>query len=374
MATTPQPRVAIVHDWLTDLGGAERVVLALHEAFPDAPIYTSVYQPSPLLQTHYRGLDIRTTWLQKLPKVLRRFHTFFPVLRVWAFRSLDLSEYDIIISSSSAESKQVRKTRPGQVHICYCHTPVRYYWDQYDQYRKNPGYGPYLNWLIRLLMPLLVPSMKKYDHQAAQAVDVFIANSSAVQQRIKTYYQKSSTIIHPPVDTQRFATTKQAARSGFLAGGRQVPYKRYDLAIQACNALQLPLTIYGGGNQHEYLRSIAGPTITFLKNPSDDEVTHLFATSKAFIFSAHEDFGIVQVEALAAGTPVIAYSQGGTRDIVTDGVDGVFFDDQTPESLQEALKRFDTLKFDAATLQRHAKRFAQGLFVSKIRRVVKTRF
>jgi glycosyltransferase involved in cell wall biosynthesis len=364
------PRIAIICDWLTDMGGAERVVLSIKKAFPDSVIFTSVYEPSPLLSEHFNRLDVRTTWLQKFPKFLRRFHTFFPVLRVWAFRGLDLSEFDIIISSSSAESKQVRKTRSDQVHICYCHTPVRYYWDQYEVYKKNPGYGKYLNWLIRLLMPLIIPKMKKLDYEAAQNVDVFIANSSAVRDRIKRYYNKNSTVINPPVDISRFNNDNQE-RFGYLAGGRQVGYKRYDLAIKACNRLKLPLTVYGGGNQHEYLKSIAGPTISFSHNPSDDEVTRLFTGSQAFIFSALEDFGIVQVEALASGTPVIAYAEGGTRDIVTDNVTGIFFDKQDEDSLIKALEKFQKTTFDRNTLTRHARRFAESMFIDKLRKIVK---
>jgi hypothetical protein len=190
----PAPKVVIITDWLTNMGGAERVVMAAHEAFPDAPIYTSTYTPETMPE--FNGLDIRTTWLQKLPKPLRKLHKFFPMLRVRAFRELDLSEFDIILSFSSAEAKQVRKTRPGQVHICYCHTPIRYYWSHYDEYKKDPGFGR-LNWLVRLSMPLLVPSLKKADFRAAQNVDVFIANSSEVQTRIKKYYKRPSTVIHP---------------------------------------------------------------------------------------------------------------------------------------------------------------------------------
>lgn len=363
--------VAIVADWMTDLGGAERVVLALHEAFPDAPIYTSVYEPSPNLAAITNGLDIRTTWLQRFPRWLRRLQRWFPVLRVWAFRSLDLSDYGIIISSSSAESKQVRKTRTGQVHICYCHTPVRYYWDQYEQYRQNPGYGPF-NWLIRLLMPLFVPPLKRADYAAAQAVDVFIANSSAVAQRIKQYYDRDSTILNPPVQFERFASAAQPKkRRGFLAGGRQVPYKRYDLAIQVCSRLGLPLTVYGGGPEHERLKAMAGPTISFAHNPTDGAVTELFASAEAYLFCAEEDFGIVQVEALAAGTPVIAYARGGSRDIITRPSLGVLFDSQTPEALEAAITTFQARSFDRVHLQSAAQRFATEEFIAALQHLVR---
>ncbi|HYG84406.1 MAG TPA: glycosyltransferase [Verrucomicrobiae bacterium] len=362
-----KPKIAIVHDWLTTMGGAEKTVLALHEAFPDAPIYTSVYTPSTM--PAYKGLDIRTTWLQKLPSWLTKVHKFFPVLRVWAFRSLDLSAFDIIIVSSSAESKQIKK-HPGQTVICYCHTPIRYYWSHYHEYKRNPGFGK-LNWLIRLLMPLLVPPLKKADYKAAQNMDIMIANSSEVQSRIKKYYQRTATVVHPPVEVDRF--TNQALnknRHGFVIVGRQVLYKRVDLAVAACTELALPLTVYGNGSEHERLKKIAGPTITFITNASDKEVAAGLGKAEAFIFPAEEDFGIVQVEALAAGTPVIGFNKGGTTEIVEDGVSGVLFNEQTVESLKQAIARFQTMEFLPATLHRKAKRFHKTLFISKMQKIV----
>lgn len=366
-----QPKIAIVTDWITDMGGVARVDIALHEAFPDAPIYTSVYEPDALAREHFDGLDIRTTWLQKLPKSLRKLQRLFPMLRVKAFRDLDLSEFDIIISSSSAESKQVRKTRPGQVHICYCHTPIRYYWSHYDEYRKDPGLGK-LNFLVRLAMPILVPPLKRADYRAAQEVDVFIANSSEVQKRIKQYYGKSSTVVHPPVDVDRFTKYSQplSKRHGYLAHGRQVPYKRVDLAVEACTELGLPLTVSGNGPEHENLIAKAGETVKFVSNLSDQEVAELFGSVKGFIFPAQEDFGIVQVEALAAGTPVIAYAHGGSEDIIKPGEGGITFRKQNAVSLEGALKEAEQTAFQPATLQRIAKRFHKTLFISKIQKIV----
>jgi glycosyltransferase involved in cell wall biosynthesis len=370
--TKIMPKIAIVHDWLTDMGGAERVVLAMHEAFPDAPIYTSVYDPDPLLATHFQGIDVRTTWLQKLPGPLRKLHKFFPILRVKAFCDLDLSEFDIILSSSSAESKQVRKTRDGQVHICYCHTPIRYYWSHYDDYRRNPQFGA-LSWLVRLTMPLLVPPLKKADYEAAQNIDVFIANSSEVQKRIKQYYKKPSTVVHPPVDIERFTNASQplTKRRGYLAHGRQVPYKRIDLAVEACTELGLPLTVSGNGPEHENLVVKAGETVKFVSGLSDQEVAELFGSVKGFIFPAEEDFGIVQVEALAAGTPVIAYAHGGSEDIVKPGEGGITFRTQNAMSLMGALKEAEKSEFKPANLQRIAKRFHKTLFISKLQKIVR---
>ena len=368
---TNSPKIAIVTDWITDMGGVTRVDIALHEAFPDAPIYTSVYEPDVLAKQFFDGLDIRTTWLQKLPKPLRKLQRLFPMLRVKAFRDLDLSEFDIIISSSSAESKQVRKTRPGQVHICYCHTPIRYYWSHYKEYKKDPGLGK-LNWAAKLAMPILVPSLKRADYKAAQAVDVFIANSTEVQKRIMKYYGRHSTVVHPPVDTDRFTKVSKpvSERKYYLAHGRQVPYKKIDLAVAACTALNLPLIVSGKGPEHENLKKMAGPTVKFRHGPIDKEVGELFGGAKAYIFAAEEDFGIVQAEALAAGTPVIAYAGGGSQDIIRDGEGGITFKKQDRQSVQDAILKLEKQTFKPTNLQRIAKRFHKTLFISKIRKIV----
>lgn len=369
MANNP-PKIAIVADWLTNMAGAENVVLALHEAFPSAPIYTSTYAPE--MMPAFKDIDVRTTSLQNLPKPLRKLHKFFPMLRVKAFQDLDLSEFDIIISSSSAESKQVRKTRDDQIHICYCHTPIRYYWSHYEEYKKDPGFGN-LNWLVRLAMPIMVPALRKADYDAAQNVDVFIANSSEVQKRIKTYYNRPSTIIHPPVDVDRFTPARERGEY-YVALGRQVPYKRVDLAVAAATKLNLPLKVYGNGSEHQRLMEMAGPTVTFYSerfgNASDDEVTKALNSAKGYIFPAEEDFGIVQVEALAAGAPVIAYGKGGTLDIVQDGESGVLFHKQTVDAVADAINKAEKITFLPGTLRRKAKRFDKGLFLTKIRKVV----
>lgn len=364
------PRVAIVADWLTNMGGAEKVVLALHEAFPDAPIYTSTFVPEKMPE--FADLDIRTTNLQNLPGPLKKMHKFFPMQRVRAFRELDLSEFDIIISSSSAEAKQVRKTRDNQIHICYCHTPIRYYWSHYAEYRRDPGFGK-LNWLIRLAMPVFVPPLKKADYEAAQNVDVFIANSTEVQRRIKKYYGRLSTVVHPPVDVSRFTPARERGEY-YVALGRQVPYKRIDLAVSAATELNIPLRVYGDGSEHDRLVAMAGPTVEFhtdrTGDASDAAVTDALNNAKGFIFPSEEDFGIVAVEALAAGTPVIALGRGGSRDIVEDGVSGVIFNDQTTESVVNAIKVAESQTFLPGTLRRKAKRFEKSLFITKIHKIV----
>lgn len=365
-----QPRIAIVCDFLTSMGGAENVVLAMHEAFPEAPIYTALYDPSKV--PAFDKLDVRTSRLQNLPAWLRKSYKLFPTLAVRAMRRLDLDDYDIILTSTYLHGHQVTKTRRNQVVIAYCHTPPRYYWSHYDEYRRNPGFGK-LNPLIRLLMPLLVPKQRKLDLEAAKQVDVYIANSTETQKRITQYYNRSSTVVHPPVDTRRFTPSRERGNH-YVTSGRQLPYKHHDLAVAACSRLNLPLIVFGKGPMHDQLVKMAGPTIEFRTDrhgdASDKELEKALNTAKGFIFPAEEDFGIVTVEALAAGTPVIGYDKGGTTDIVTDDQTGVLFDDQTVDDVASAIRKAETIKFFPSKLARTAKRFDKGLFVTKLQKIV----
>ena len=362
------PKIALVTDWLTNMVGAEPLLLEIHKLFPKAPIYTSVYDAKNM--PAFKHIDVRTTDLQtKLPKSLRYKHVLWPTLRAKAFRKLDLSEFDIIISTSSAEAKAVRKTRPGQIHIAYIHTPIRYYWSHYEEFKKEFKFGKFTPF-IRPLIPVLVKQQRKLDLESIEGIDVFIANSTITQERIKQYYGKPSTIIHPPVDVDRFTPAPKGERSGYVLWGRHVPYKRFDLAIEACNQLGVKLTIIGSGPDTERLKKLAGPTITFTGRISDEELVKRAQSAKAFLFPNEEDFGISAAEALAAGTPVIAYAKGGALDIVQDGETGVLFKHQTVASLIAAMKKADTIDFLPATLHRKAKRFDKGLFATKIRKIV----
>jgi len=365
---TRPPKIALVTDWLTNMGGAEPLLLEIHKLFPKAPIYTSVYDAKNM--PAFKHIDVRTTDLQTtLPKSLRYKHVLWPTLRAKAFRRLDLSEFDIIISTSSAEAKAVHKTRPGQIHIAYIHTPIRYYWSHYEEFRKEFKFGK-LTPFIRPFIPLLVKQQRKLDLESIEGIDVFIANSTVTQERIKQYYGKASTVIHPPVDVDRFTPTPKGDRSGYVLWGRHVPYKRFDLAIEACNQLGAQLTIIGSGPDTERLKKLAGPTITFTGRISDEELVKRAQSAKAFLFPNEEDFGISAAEALAAGTPVIAYAKGGALDIVQDGETGVLFKDQTVDSLISAIKKADKIDFLPATLHRKAKRFDKGLFATKIQKIV----
>jgi glycosyltransferase involved in cell wall biosynthesis len=362
------PKIVLVTDWLTNMGGAEPLLLEIHKLFPKAPIYTSVYDAENM--PAFKHIDVRITELQtKLPKSLRYKHVLWPTLRAKAFRKLDLSEFDIIISTSSAEAKAVRKTRPGQIHIAYIHTPIRYYYSHYEEFRKEFKFGK-LTPFIRPLIPALVKQQRKLDLESINGIDVFIANSTVTQERIKQYYGKPSTIIHPPVDVDRFTPPPKGERSGYVLWGRHVPYKRFDLAIEACNQLGAQLTIIGSGPDTERLKKLAGPTITFTGRISDEALVKQAQSAKAFLFPNEEDFGISAAEALAAGTPVIAYAKGGALDIVQDGETGVLFKHQTVASLIAAMQKADTISFLPATLHRKAKRFDKGLFATKIQKVV----
>ena len=362
------PRIAIVCDWLTTMGGAENVVLELHRLFPDAPIYTSVYDQARM--SAFADADVRTTWMQKLlPASLRYRQALWPVLRAYAFRSLDLSSYDLIISSASAEAKAVRK-RSDAVHICYCHTPIRYYYSHYNEFRREFDFGP-LTFLLRPFIPLFVKWMRRKDLASIKGVDVFIANSNETKARIKRYYQRDSAVVFPPVATKKFAlSNKLPRRSGFIVWGRQVPYKRFDLAILACNQLKLPLTIVGEGPDTARLKSLAGPTVTFTGRISDPELVRLAHASKAFFFPGEEDFGMAAAEALSAGLPVIAYKSGGSLDIIEEGVNGVFFDKKSLASIVDAIKRCNETAFSEHAILASAEKFSEARFDAALRNVV----
>jgi len=353
-------KVAIVCDWLTGTGGAERVVLELHKLFPEAPIYTSQYDHS--LDTWYgdtwfADADVRTTWLQKLPKKLKKF---LPVLRAYTFSRLDLSAYDVVIISSGAEAKAV-KTGPNTTSVLYCHAPTHYYWSRYDAYLRHPGFGLF-DPLAQLGLLSLVRPLRRWDYKAAQKPDFVIANSNHTQSEIKKYYGRDSVVVFPPVDTNRFQPSPSAAttkddRYGFVVAGRQTPYKRIDLAVEACSNLNLPLTVVGNGPEHNNLTALAGQSVRFLPKVTDTEMARHFQKAACFIFPGIDDFGIVAVEAMSAGTPVIAYKAGGALDYVKPGVTGEFFEEQTVGSLMAALKSYNSENYDNSLVKAEAERY-----------------
>lgn len=363
-------RVAIICDWLLDIGGAERVVLELHKMFPNAPIYTSQYDPSKL--DWFADADVRTTWLQKLPKRLKKF---LPVLRTWAFSHLKLDGFDLIISATGAEAKGI-KTSPYTTHICYCFAPTHYYWSRYNQYMKEPGFGVF-NWLARIGLRVLVGPMRRWDRRAAQRPDYMIGISTHIQKEIKRYYRRDAAIIHPPVDTDRFshlpsALSTRQKRFGFIIAGRQTAYKRFDLAVSACTELNLPLTVIGTGPEHKKLQKLAGPSVAFLTDVSDKAMPRFFQTAEAFIFPGLDDFGIVPLEAMAAGTPVIAYKAGGALDYIIPGQTGEFFEKQTVRSMEDVLTKFNSGKYQTIDILKQARSFDSQAFRRKILTFIKT--
>jgi glycosyltransferase involved in cell wall biosynthesis len=348
----PPRKVAIVNDWLIG-GGAERVVFELHKLYPDAPIYTSYCS-----REWRQRLDgkVVTGFLQHWP--FSSLRKFLVVLRIWWFTHLDFSGYDLVISvSGNGEAKGIRVPE-GTTHVCYCHTPTHYYWRHYNQYLQHPGFGVF-NPLARLGLRLLVDPLRRWDLRAAKRPDYFIANSTHIQSDIKKYYKRDSIVIHPPIDIPRFNPDVPASdRFGFITVGRQTPYKRPDIIVEACTKLQLPLTVIGSGPEHERLRHIAGPTVTFMPNPNDAVVAEHLSTAKAFLFAAYEDFGVTPVEAMAAGTPVIAYKAGGALDYVVDGKTGTFFEPQTTAALMDALKHFNPSDYHSKEIAAFAEQFS----------------
>ena len=360
-------KVALVHDYLNQMGGAERVVMAFHEIFPDAPIYTSIYDPQ-RVDPAFQKMDVRTSFMQKIPMVTKHHQPFLP-LYPFAMEQLDLRGYDLVLSSSSAFGKGVL-TRPETLHICYCHTPMRWCWN-YDEYVEREHLGR----VSRSILPFLITGLRIWDQSTAMRVDDFIANSPVVAERIKKYYRRDAVVIPPPVEADRFLFDPATQPEDyFLILGRLVPYKRIDLAIEACNALQLPLVIIGGGRDLERLQRMAGPTIRFLGRLSDEEVLHYYAHCRAFLFPGEEDFGIAPLEAQASGRPVIAYGAGGALASVIDGVTGLFFHEQTVESLISTLASFETSRFDPEVIRNHALEFDKPRFKRRIQQFIDTKF
>jgi glycosyltransferase involved in cell wall biosynthesis len=350
-----QPRVAIACSWLNQYGGAERVLETLHEMYPDAPIYTSMYEPR-AMPDFYRTWDIRTSFLQRLP-LSRSRHQLFLSLYPLAFEQFDLGEYDVVINNSSAFSYGVI-TRPETHHVCYCLTPARFLWNYHDYARReNLGRG------ARLALAPLLTSLRQWDVQAARRVDSFIAISKLVEARIAKYYGRRSEIIYPSIDTNRFAPDADGqADDYFLVVSRLVPYKRIDLAIKACNKLGLPLKIVGGGRDREALQRLAGPTVEFLGRVSDAEIKRLYSRCRAFIFAGEEDFGLTPLEAQASGRPVVAYGAGGALETIVDGQTGLFFDEPTVDSLAEVLASFPRSGWDGRAIRANAERFDNSVF------------
>lgn len=384
-------KIALVCDWLTTTGGAEKVLLELHQMFPEAPIYTSQYNPKKI--NWFQDAEVHTGWLQIFPACLRKI--LGPLRQIY-FHFLDLSDYDLVISVTGAEAKSVKtkkgpsksvlsshystdsaksqefsasnpkKSSPGAYHLCYCHVPTQYYWQFYDKYVENPGFG-FFNSLVRFCFKLLVRPLRKADLKAAREVDQFVTISNYAASEIKKYYHREATVIAPPVEIEKFKLPQKSdssKRQGFIISCRQVTWKRVDLAIQACIACQVDLAVIGDGSEHHNLVKLANnsPYIHFYTWLDSEKLAQHLQKASGYIFPSMEPFGIAAVEALAAGCPVIAYRGGGSQDFVKSGENGIFFDQQTEKSIAKALKDFQKYHFNSKTVAKSAEKFSKSRF------------
>ena len=358
-------RVAIVHYWLVGMRGGEKVLEELCLLYPQADIFTHVFDPARTSEVIKRH-RIKTTYISRLPFARKLYQKYLPLMPS-ALEEIDLTSYDLVISSESGPAKGVI-VHPNAVHICYCHSPMRYLWDQYHTYRGNAG------WITRLFMSLTMPMLRAWDVASSAHVDRFIANSTFVSRRIAKVYRRDSTVISPPVDLSAFSIAPNPTRDFYLAAGQLVPYKRVDLAVEACTRLGRRLVIVGTGSDMSRLKALAGPTIEFRGWASDEELQSLYANCRALLFPGEEDFGIVPLEAMASGRPVIAYASGGAIDTVIDGQNGIFFKHQTADELLDAMQRFEDREadFDPQAIRRYAQKFDRDVFRKRLKTYIDT--
>lgn len=360
-----EAKIAIVADWLTDPGGAEKVVLAMHRMFPEAPIYTSIYNKANLPQ--FEDADVRTSFLQKA-LFAKKHHQWYLKWMPMAFEQFDLSEYDIVLSSCHSCAKGVI-TKPSTMHVSYCHTPMRYVWDDCHRYVKDYPWPR----IVKKVAPYILSKIRLWDRLAADRVDHFISNSDYIGERIKKYYKSDSKTIYPIVETDDFYMSAET-EPFYLAVGRLIPYKKFDLIVEAFNHLGLPLKIVGRGPEMKRLKKAARSNIEFLDYVSDEELRQLYSTCKAFVFPQIEDFGIAPVEAMASGRPVVAYAEGGALETVKDGVSGVFFKTQNAEALIRAVMKADKKKWNSKKIVDSVADFGRKRFEKELEGFIKRKW
>lgn len=354
-------RVALLHDYLNQAGGAERVLLALSKLYPEAPIFTLVHDAKHL--NGFEDKNIKTSFLQKMPFAKSHIRWYLPLMPT-AVEELNLSDYDVVISSSSALIKGAI-THPQTLHICYCHTPTRYLWSETHSYSKEIKEGR----LVKHILPFVLNKLRTWDQLASQRVDHFIANSNFVKERIKNYYHRDSDVIYPPVDTENFYISKDLG-DYYLVVGRLKPYKKVDLVVKAFNKLNIPLKIIGTGEEEAKLRKMAKSNIEFLGHLPEEKKREYYSKCLAFINPQEEDWGITPVEAMASGRPVIAYQAGGVLETVKDGVTGKFFDEQSWEALIDTILKFKPYEYDPQVIKQHADQFNTRHFYDKMKNFV----
>ncbi|WP_413988216.1 glycosyltransferase [Labrys okinawensis] len=358
-------RIAIVHYWFVGMRGGEKVIEALCELYPQADIFTHVYRPdvvSPTIRKH----KVTTSFINALPAAHKLYKNYLPFMPL-ALENLDLRGYDLVISSESGPTKGIVPPADA-THICYCHSPMRYVWNMFHDYRERSGF------LTRLLMPPIAHYIRNWDAASASRVDHFVANSKTVSRRIQSYYRRDSDVIFPPVNTTDFRAV-DAAELGdyYLMVGELVSYKRPDLAVEAFNRTGKKLIIIGGGEMLPKIRAMAGPTVTVLGPQPFSALRHHYARCRALVFPGEEDFGIVPVEAMASGRPVIAYGRGGATETVVAGKTGVFFETQSVEAIIEAIERLESMDIDPAIITAHAQTFGKSVFMEKMKAYVERR-
>lgn len=353
-------RVAIVHYWLVGMRGGEKVLEHMLRLFPQADIFTHVYAPDAVSEL-IRSRRVTTSFIDRLPAARRRYRSYLPLMPM-ALEQLDLRGYDLILSSESGPAKGVIPP-PESAHLCYCHSPMRYLWNMFHDYRERAG--P----LTRLMMPPLAHYLRNWDAVSAQRVDRFAANSHTVARRVRRYYGRDADVVNPPVDVADFERASDLD-DAWLMAGELIGYKRPDLAVEAFNRMGRRLVVIGGGEMLEPLRRMAGPTVEVLGPQPFAELRRRYARCRALIFPGEEDFGLVPVEAMASGRPVIAYGRGGATETVVDGRTGLFFHEPSVEALIEAVRRADRVDFDPAACVEQASRFSPQNFATRLTRVV----
>lgn len=361
-------KIAIVHDWLVVPGGAERIIKIFCELFPDADLYSLVYEPN-LMKDYLNPRKVNTSFIQKLPFGKKKYQAFLPLMPL-AIEQFDFSSYDLVISSSSSVAKGVI-TGAKTLHICYCHTPMRYAWDMYHKYIEQNR----IRGIKKAAVAAFMNYIRIWDRLSADRVDYFIANSQNVAARIKKHYQKESTVIYPPVNTE-FYNLGETQEDFFLVVSRLVPYKRIDLVVEAFNELRLPLVIIGDGSEYKKLKFMAKDNIKLLGRLSDEEISKYYSKCRAFIFPGEEDFGITPLEAMASGKPVVAYRGGGVMETVIEGKTGLFFDKQCKEDLIEAVKKYIKYEngFNKYDIRNHALKFSGERFKKEIMSFIEEKY
>jgi len=358
-------KIAIVHYWLVNMRGGEKVLEALLEIFPDADIFTHVYNPK-IFSSLLKNRRVITSSINRLPFAKKLYQLYMPLMPD-ALNDFDLQSYDLVISSESGPAKGVIPN-PNAYHLCYCHSPMRYLWDMYHEYFRGT------NLLVRFFMKRIIPKLRLWDAISANQVDFFIANSNYVARRIRRCYNREAAVIYPPVDIEKFLSVERQPGDYYLFFGQLTGYKRADLAIEACVASGRRLVAAGAGKKNKKWRKYEKKgLVTFKGRVSDEDALKLYSSARALLFPGIEDFGIIPVEANAAGCPVIAYREGGSLDTVKDGVTGIFFDEQTPESLIKAMDRFEACKEqfrNRENFNAHVRKFSREAFKEKIMRVV----